>query len=94
MKIRTSVAVGLLALAFGCKPSELPPRAVTVRDSAGVRIVENGSVAGRIASWRLSEEPLFRTGWERDGPAFGAIRNGVIMSDGRFAVADQQADQI
>jgi len=34
----------------------------TVRDSAGVRIVENGALPTVV--WRAGGEPLFRVGWD------------------------------
>ena len=94
MKIRRSAVVGLTVLSVGCEPPETPPQNVTVRDSAGIRIVENGPVAGVEAPWRLSEERLFRVGWDEAGPFFVNVLNGVIMGDGRFAVADYSENRI
>ena len=36
---------------------------VTVRDSAGIRIVENHGTAEAEPAWRIGSDPLFRIGW-------------------------------
>lgn len=74
----------------GCGAPE-PGKHVTVADSAGIRIVENGSVARHAAPFQLAPEPLFRIGWQEGEHAFGRIVGGAILSDGTIVVADQMA---
>lgn len=57
-----------------------------VRDSAGVRIVENGEV--RKAGWRVGVEPLFTVGWDEDGPMFTWPQSGRILPDGGALVGE------
>lgn len=66
----------------------------TVRDSAGVRVVENGSVEGARSDWRIPRRPIFRTGWEDDEPTFERIWAGLILPDGDVVVADYQGNRI
>jgi len=62
-----------------------------VRDSAGVRIVENDpSVLDERTPWRIGESPLLSIG-VADGDAaylFTAVRGGTVLPDGTIAVAD------
>ncbi len=57
-----------------------------VRDSAGVRIVENGEAPA--GTWRVGSSPLFRLGSEPDGPAFTWVQSGRILPDGGALVGD------
>lgn len=58
----------------------------SVRDSAGVRIVENGSTQESL--WRVGSEPLFTVGWEEDGPLFTWPQSGRILPDGGALVGE------
>ncbi|HSG48215.1 MAG TPA: hypothetical protein VLA43_10405 [Longimicrobiales bacterium] len=66
-----------------------PPAAV-VRDSAGVRIVENRWSEAPAPGWRVADRPLFSVGGMSGDPAyeFTAVRGGAVLSDGRVAVMD------
>lgn len=57
-----------------------------VRDSAGVRIVENGKAPAD--GWRVAAEPLFTVGWDPDGPMFTWLQSGRILSDGGAVVGE------
>jgi hypothetical protein len=83
--------VVLAVLGTGCGAEgggrgEIEAAVAVVRDSAGVRIVENG-VIGQ-ASWRVGPAPLFVVGWEESGPAFTWTQSGRIMEDGGALVGD------
>ena len=60
-----------------------------VRDSAGVRIVENAQ-ASRVG-WRAGPSPLFTLGWAPDDPSFAWLQSGRIMTDGGAVVGDAGA---
>lgn len=77
----------LLALA-GCGAAG-PADAPVVRDSAGVRIVENRMPGERVA-FRLEAEPEVSIG-ALDGPAeytFEGVKGGARLEDGRLVIAD------
>lgn len=81
---RVSAAVLLLA---ACGPPESSPTHA-VRDSAGIRIVETVVTADTKAPWTVPPEPIFRVGWEEDGPLIENLVSGIILGDGRILVAD------
>jgi len=56
------------------------------RDSAGVRVVENGNV--RPGEWRVSSSALFTLGWGTGEPTFTWIQSGQVLSDGGALVGD------
>lgn len=57
-----------------------------VRDSSGVRIVENAEPAA--AGWRADAEPLFTVGWAPDDPTFTWTQSGRVLPDGGALVGD------
>ncbi len=64
---------------------------VLIRDSAGIRIIENARPPeGSRLDWRLGPEPLVSIG-QMDGEEpylFGDIFDGVVLSDGRIVIGD------
>ena len=64
------------------------PETMTVRDSAGVRIVEHGYLDDD-STLRLADAPLYRVGWQEDEPRFDHVVSGVVLSDGRAAIGDR-----
>ncbi len=91
---RASAAVGLLVAlglgAAGCGEAG-PGDATTVRDSAGVTIVEShapGRDAG--ADWTLGRDPLVEIGAVEAAPEymFNRVEDAVLAPDGRIIVAD------
>lgn len=71
------------------KPADPEPTAATVRDSAGVTIVENQTPAWSSgAEWHLGDEPLLDIG-RLDGPdetQFFRVSSGTRLTDGSFVV--------
>ncbi|MEW5927216.1 MAG: 6-bladed beta-propeller [Gemmatimonadota bacterium] len=65
-----------------------------VRDSAGVRIVENSAPAWKEGQgWRLSAEPALDIGMVEGPPEyqFGRVTGAVRLGDGTVVVADNQS---
>lgn len=80
-----------LALSLGCASDAPPPsRDVAVRDSAGIRIVENVDVAGRISGWSVGPEPILRIGWAEGDPELQFVRSGFVDGD-RVVFGDMQS---
>lgn len=65
----------------------------TVRDSAGIQIVEN---RGEREGWRLSDEPSLQIGVAEGDPLYqmDRVRAAVRMGDGRIVVANGGNQQI
>lgn len=92
MAVRTSVLLCILApVAAGCAgDSAVPPGEPTVRDSAGVIIVENaGARWDDPTAWRLTPEPMVAIGvLEGESPyELYRVTGAVRLSDGRIVVA-------
>jgi hypothetical protein len=97
MVIATAVLLLILAdPAAGSNTQDLP-RQVTVRDSAGVEIVEiPGAAIARLPEWRLGRTPVTTIGNAAGAEQylFGSIADAILLPDGRIAVADGQAEDI
>lgn len=68
-----------------------------VRDSAGVRIVENSAPAwGEDEGWRVAAGPRVDIGLADGDPEyqFGRVVGALRLADGRVAVADGQANHV
>lgn len=78
------VAVTILALA--CSRDGEPASTIAVRDSSGVRIVENRTPLDSLPIWRVADEPA--TVFGDEGPDGGLYRvtGAVRLNDGRVAV--------
>lgn len=85
-------AGAFLLVVVGCAGAESgPAAATTVRDSAGIQIVEHTGTDGVEAPWRIRKRPVFRTGWYDDEPTFEYIMAGQIDEDGRILLTDANA---
>lgn len=87
----------LLALTTACGRADAAGDAATLRDSAGIRIVENGR--GRWAEgegWRLAGEPHVRIGVAEGEAAYQLDRvvAALRLDDGRIVVANAGSQQI
>lgn len=70
---------------------------VSVRDSAGVPIVENGRpMLDPASGWRVSETPVLRIGAVagEEAEQFSQVSGVVRLSDGRVAVLESQTSEI
>lgn len=88
-------ALLIAAAGAGCQGDDpSSPTPATVRDSAGVRIVENASDGTADAPWRVAAEPDWRVGWDDTGPIFEQVYAGALLSDGRAVVADRGSGEL
>lgn len=71
-------------------------QSVTVRDSAGIAIVESAGPALAPSGWTLSSEPTLRIGAvEGEGAEqFTVVRGVTQLADGRIVVLDQETSEI
>lgn len=81
-----ALTVATFTAACSSEAGSGPPAGVSVRDSAGVRIVE--SDAGRSAGWRVDTAAVFTTGWAAGGPSFAWPQAGRILPDGGAVVGE------
>jgi hypothetical protein len=88
----TSIALLLLA---ACSMGEATQQGA-VRDSVGIRIIQNPEVAPDTSRWSIAPTPRLVIGDEAKGArySFGAISSIVRLRDGRLAVADGRALEI
>jgi hypothetical protein len=88
-----AAGIGLLPALAACG-GDARAAGPAVRDSAGVRIVENGAPAWKEGEgWRLAAEPALDIGMV-DGPPqyqFGDVAGVVRLGDGTVVVADDQS---
>jgi hypothetical protein len=78
-------------LIAGCRDSAPPVRKSTVRDSAGVQIVEFTPAPPSASRIRLAETPSLQLGMEGDtAKEFNAIWSVTRLSDGTLVVADDE----
>ncbi len=88
LKAQFVLVVGAAHLA-ACGGDTSSPRGPLVRDSAGIRIVENPARAPELA-WHLSPEPVVQIGGASAGDQYELfeVRSAVRLSDGRIIVAN------
>jgi len=86
----------LLGVLTGCGPEETIRTGPTVRDSAGVEIVENGDVSLVPPGWTLSPEPIFQVGTVEGTPELQLHRvlDGLILDRGEVAVVNGGSQQV
>ena len=96
---RSSIALRslLLSLVAGCGPEAASRPAATVRDSAGVTIVENQ--AGSLpdgGGWSLAVRPSLVIGSldEAEDNGLYRVRGALRLPDGRIAVADDGSREL
>jgi len=80
--------VAVLAVGVACCGSgEGSPQAGSVvRDSLGVRIVENAVPSSD--NWMVGESPRFVLGWDEQDPTFTWLQSGRILPEGGAIVGD------
>lgn len=93
--LATVVFTGLSCVTIGCQADDSPgqaPGVFTVRDSAGIEIVENVTPAWDGDGWRVSAEPSVTIGRLSGDERyfFGEVAGALVLRDGRIAVLDGQ----
>jgi hypothetical protein len=84
--VAATLVVALAACGEGGGP---PVDPVSVRDSAGVRIVVHDASAPVPAQWTVAAEPTIRIGAVDDpDQQLSNVRGGRVLGDGRIVVAD------
>lgn len=80
----------------GCGAEPVPPGTrATVRDSAGIRIVENPSPEGVRAWRRTADQPALRIAPDgAGGPPLYQVTGAAVLADGRIALTDQGASAV
>jgi hypothetical protein len=95
MKCATLILLGTFVLAGCDKSASTATARSTVRDSAGVTIVENPAPPAAI-QMTVDSTPVFSIGGGAGGPEYdlNEIRGSVRLSDGRIVVADNLAGEL
>ncbi len=90
------VAFVAIATVAACAGETDENRGVVVRDSGGVRIVENATAASELAVWTLAGQPRFQLGTVEGDLAeqFFRVSGAVRLSDGRIAVANAGSQEL
>jgi hypothetical protein len=87
----------LLTLVAGCDRAGTPQQAVVIRDSAGIRIIENRSLSlADSTTWVVDTANAVRIG-ELDGDdpyVFGRITGVLRQPDGTIVVGDAKAHEV
>ena len=80
----------------GCRDAGGSAPAVTVRDSAGIQIVENTTpVTTAPAQWTVSDSAVLSIGSaEEDSASLGRVAGAVRLTDGRLVIGDGQSGQL
>jgi hypothetical protein len=94
--LRTLSSVTLLLLGLACAGGEGGPP-VVVRDSAGIRVVENHRAQwGEGSGWRVEAEPAISIGAVEGEEAYelSYVRSLTRLSDGRIAVANSGSHEV
>lgn len=81
--------------ASGCGEGESAVATSTVRDSAGIEIVESPTPQWTAEdAWRLSPAPTHRFGNREGEPPLGSVSDAKLLSDGRAVVADRTSSSL
>lgn len=86
-----SIVCAVLVLS-ACTSAGPTSRTVIVRDSAGIRIVENGPLSDVVA-FRL-EEPVYQVGWSSADHLWERVGAGVLLSGGHAGIGDVGSSEI
>ena len=96
MRDRLSVVllIALSSILPGCRAGDAPADATfSVRDSAGIEIVESAAPAWEGDGWRVSDAPSVVIGRVEGDERylFGRVAGAMALRDGRIAVLDGQS---
>lgn len=87
---RLSFLLPALAAGTACASGEEDRPAATVRDSAGIEIVENAAAVYPSPQWGISQEPALAIGVLEGDPDYQLyqVRDAVRLADGRIVIAN------
>ncbi|MEX0893508.1 MAG: hypothetical protein WEB88_15185 [Gemmatimonadota bacterium] len=91
------ISVALAAACSSDDPSHAESAGVAIRDSAGIRIVENPEHAPDRTGWSIDTVPILAIGGDESlGEAylFGRVMDVLRLGDGGLVVADGQLDAV
>ncbi len=94
---RCFAGLAIVCLLCACDQGQEQGPGYVVRDSAGVRIVENTAPRwGHGSGWRLSEQPIVDIGGNTGDPDYELYRvSGALrLSDGRLVVANSGTSEL
>ena len=89
------LVVVAMAIIVACGGESDLRRGVTVRDSAGIRIVENMAPSwDEVTAWRLSTDPSLDIGVAEGDPNYElfGVSSVVRLNDGRIAIANASSE--
>ena len=96
MRIENRIKATILTIAaLACGSDSSSTSSAVVRDSAGVRIVENLDAAPEFG-WHLSAEPAIDIGGEDAGDDYQLFRvvSALRLSDGQIVVANSRSSEL
>lgn len=91
------LAIVTVATLGACAAGDASRAAVTVRDSAGVEIVENAAPPwDQTPVWRASPEPVVEIGMVEGDPRYelDRVRTAVRLDDGRIVLANEGTHEL
>lgn len=97
MKTIRVIPILLIPALAACGSGDAAGGAAAVRDSAGIRIVENrGGGWGEDGGWRLSDEPTLQIGVAEGDTLYQLdnVREALRLGDGRIVVANAGSHQL
>jgi hypothetical protein len=80
----------------GCQHNEPPADPVSVRDSAGIRIVESAAPSGETAGWTLSATPALSIG-EAEGSEESLLyraHSALVLDDGGILISNSGTHEV
>lgn len=87
-RVLRGATLPFLLLSSGCGQERGEGRAATVRDSAGVRIVESPAPAPEILAWKVEGSPIVSIRGDTGGArAFFQVLDVIRLGDGRIVIA-------
>lgn len=95
--MHSKAIAAVVILITACQDGGVQPSNVTVRDSAGVRIVDNATdLWNTPVRWRTSPQPVVRIGAVEgeEHDLFDGVRGLVVLSDGRIVVANNGDESV
>lgn len=90
---RALAAAGLTWVGAACGSGDGGSSSASVRDSAGIRIVELAAPPEGPGRWSIAAQPVLESGWGDGDPQFQTIGSGAI-APGRVIVADPRSNAV